>query len=85
MSTHNIYFRGEIRKIICGYPLLSVAMDKRGSHINEPPHDKTNKMASATSEYSDQPGHQPSLTRVFAVHSMGSKGPKLSSCRQRRL
>ena len=25
MSTHNICFRGEIRKI-CGYPLLSVAM-----------------------------------------------------------
>ena len=24
---HNICFRGEIRKIICGYPLLSVAMD----------------------------------------------------------
>ena len=27
MSTHNIGFRGEIRKILCGYPLLSVAMD----------------------------------------------------------
>ena len=27
MSTHNICFRGEIRKI-CGYPLLSVAMVK---------------------------------------------------------
>ena len=26
MSTHNIYFRGEIRKISCGYPLLSEAM-----------------------------------------------------------
>ena len=26
MSTHNIYFRHEIRKILCGYPLLSVAM-----------------------------------------------------------
>ena len=23
---HNICFRGEIRKILCGYPLLSVAM-----------------------------------------------------------
>ena len=33
----------------------------------EPPHDKTNKM-SAPSEDSDQPGHPPSLTRVFAVH-----------------
>ena len=27
MSTHNICFHGEIRKILCGYPLLSVAMD----------------------------------------------------------
>ena len=26
MRTHNICFRGEIRKILCGYPLLSVAM-----------------------------------------------------------
>ena len=26
MSTHNIFFHGEIRKI-CGYPLLSVAMN----------------------------------------------------------
>ena len=26
-GTHNICFRGEIRKILCGYPLLSVAMD----------------------------------------------------------
>ena len=26
MSTHNKCFRGEIRKILCGYPLLSVAM-----------------------------------------------------------
>ena len=34
----------------------------------EPPHDKTNKMACAPSEDSDQPGHPPSLIRVFAVH-----------------
>ena len=26
MSTHNIFFGGEIRKILCGNPLLSVAM-----------------------------------------------------------
>ena len=26
MNTHNICFHGEIRKILCGYPLLSVAM-----------------------------------------------------------
>ena len=47
----------------------------------EPPHDKTNKMACVPSEGSDQPGHPPSLIRVFAVHFMGSLGPKLLSCR----
>ena len=35
----------------------------------EPPHDKTNRMACAPSEDSDQPGHPPSLIRVFAVRS----------------
>ena len=40
--------------------------------IFEPPHDKTNKMACEPSEDSDQPGHPPSLIRVFAVRSMGS-------------
>ena len=39
----------------------------------------------APSEDSDQPGHQPSLIRVFAVHLMCSYGPKLSSCGQRIL
>ena len=38
----------------------------------EPPHDKTNKMICAPSEDSDQPGHPPSLIRVFAVCPMGS-------------
>ena len=33
----------------------------------EPPHDKTNKMVCAPSEDWDQPGHPPSLIRVFAV------------------
>ena len=32
----------------------------------EPPHDKTNKMVFVPSEDSDQPGHPPSLIRVFA-------------------
>ena len=39
----------------------------------------------ALSEESDQPGHPPSLIRVFAVRTLGSLGPKLSSCGQRRL
>ena len=33
----------------------------------EPTHDKTNKMACVPSKDSDQPGHLPSLIRVFAV------------------
>ena len=38
----------------------------------------------APSKDSDQPGHPPSLIRVFAVRSIGSLGFKLSSCWQRR-
>ena len=34
--------------------------------------DKTNKMACATSEDSEQPGHPPSLIRIFVVRSVGS-------------
>ena len=34
---------------------------------SEQPHDKTNKMECVPSEDSDQPGHSPSLIRVFAV------------------
>ena len=37
------------------------------SSIYEPPHDKTNGIACAPSEDSDQSGHPPSLIRVFAV------------------
>ena len=39
----------------------------------------------APSEDSDQPGHPPSLIRVFTVTSMGSQWLKLSSYWQRRL
>ena len=53
--------------------------------IYEPQHDKTNKMTCAPSEDSDQPGHPPSLIRVFAVRSKDSQGPKLSSRGQRKL
>ena len=38
----------------------------------EPPRDKTNKMACAPSEDSDQPGHLPNLIRVFAVSACAS-------------
>ena len=42
------------------------------SHVpNEPRHDKTNKMSVRPAK-TDQPGHLPSLIRVFDVHSVGS-------------
>ena len=50
------------------------------SIIIEPVHEKPNKMMCAPSDDSDQPGHPPSLIRVFTVNSMGSLGPKVSSC-----
>ena len=34
MSTHNVCFHGEIRKMLCGYPLLSVAMYSNLHFIN---------------------------------------------------
>ena len=47
---------------------LSLEIQSRGSDSSyELPHDKTSKMACTTSEDSDQPGHLPSLIRVFAV------------------
>ena len=38
----------------------------------EPAHDKTYKIACVPIEDLDQPGHLPSLIRVFAVYSVGS-------------
>ena len=61
------------------YPLLFV------KSIFELPRDKTNKTTCAPTEDSDQPDHPPCLIGVFAEHSKGSQGPKISSCGQRRL
>ena len=47
---------------------LAIQVPAHSDHITfEPPHHKTNKMAYAPSEDSDQPGHPPSLIRVFTV------------------
>ena len=46
---------------------LSIVPDDIVSKVYEPPHDKTNKMACASNEDSGQPGHLPSLIRVFTV------------------
>ena len=50
-------------------------LTKKNRYAFEPQHDKTNKMVCAASEDSDQPGHLPSLIRVFTVCSMGRLGP----------
>ena len=46
----------------------SFFLDSWNRRAFEPPHDKTNKMVCAPSKDSDQPGHLPSLIRVFPVH-----------------
>ena len=51
----------------------------------EPPHDKTNKMACAPSKDSDQPGHPPSLIRLFAVRMKKAWVLSYSMSAQRRL
>ena len=79
---HNFIKKGELL-LFCLLPALWKLI--RIEKAFEPPHDKTNKMTYATSEDSDQPGIPPSLIRVFAVHSMGSWGPNVSSCGHRRL
>ena len=68
-----------VMKCIC-----AAYVDSRKKHF-EPPHDKTNKMTFVPSEDSDQPGHPPSLIRVFALRSVGSIGPNFASGGQRRL
>ena len=47
--------------------------------------DKTNKMAYAPSEDSDQPGHPPSLIRVFAVRLKKARSLSYPLSAQRRL
>ena len=53
--------------------------------LYEPPHNKTNKMACAPSEDSAQPGHLPSLIRVFAVRMKKAWVISYPSSAQRRL
>ena len=57
----------------CDMACLLITITMSTNPLNhEPPHDKTNKMACAPSEDSDQPGYPPILTSVFAVCWMGS-------------
>ena len=62
-------------QILKGFTRLYLADNHRDFPFtvsNEPAHGKTNKMACASSEDSDQSGHPPSLIRVFAGRSVGS-------------
>ena len=47
--------------------IVSTSLGRGRRSWSEPPRDRANKMACALSEDSDQPGHPPSLIRVFAV------------------
>ena len=58
-------FYGDIWGIMFLWNLYLLLWKKEKS--DEPHRDKTNKMACAPSEDSDQPGRPPSLIRVFAV------------------
>ena len=62
--------------------ICAAYVDSRKKHF-EPPNDKTNRMIFVPNVDSDQPGHPPSLIRVFAVRSMGSLGPNFASGGQR--
>ena len=70
ISKKNYKHLMEIEQVNFFYPVFrdKLLITKRF----EPHRDKTNKMACAPSEDSDQPGHPPSLIRVFAVRLMGS-------------
>ena len=76
----HIEFYGKCKK--CDGMYMCRIRISRKKHF-EPPHDKTNKMTFVPSEDSNQPGHLPSLIRVFAVRSMGSLGPNFASGGQR--
>ena len=52
---------------------------------NELRHEKTNKVACAPRDDSDQPWQSPSQIRVFAVRLKGCEGSKLALCWQWRL
>ena len=67
-------FHGEIREILillvenAFYASFSKCVKTNATKTYEPAHDKTYRMAYMPSEDSDQPGHPPSLIRVFAVY-----------------
>ena len=72
-----VMVRRQITRSICRiHPVVGIGLPVGSTLVvsptYEPQHYKTNKMTCAPSEDSDQPGHPPSLIRVFAVRTMGS-------------
>ena len=65
--------------------MTSVKVSRLLGDTFELPCEKTNKMACAPSENSDQPGHPPSLIRVFAVRMKKAWIPSDPLYAQRRL
>ena len=65
MSTHNISVRREIRKILCGYPLLSVAMIKWHMQMVYP------QIRLLFQEQSDQGLHSLPVHKVFLKKNSG--------------
>ena len=57
------WLSSQIRKLHKGHLAIEKSDD-----IIEPPQDKTNKLACAPSEDSDQPGHLPSLISLHCPH-----------------
>ena len=58
---------GYIRRVFEDNWKIIFVLSVLNKNMYEPPHDKTNTMACAPSEDSDQPGHPLSLIRPFAV------------------
>ena len=69
LTSKDLKFLQSCTIFLTAMTFISTATLKR--KIYEPPHEKTNKMACVPSEDSDQPGHPPSLTRVFNLRLIG--------------
>ena len=85
------YYCSKSKITLTNYPLppwrlLKISLDLNPEYSLgfEPRHDKTNKVSVCPAKTQISLGIRP-VWSVFAVRSMGSQGPKLSSCAQRRL
>ena len=83
-----VMVRRRITRFICRIcPLVRICLSVGSTLVMSPKyelqHYKQNDMRAQ--RRSDQPQHPPSLIRVFAVRTVGSWGPNVSSCGQWRL